>query len=104
MWELVGALKARLPGAALALAFLAAHAPVGAVNCKKGIRCGDSCIAANKVCRLYQPLPPTASRGLPLAIPAAASAPPQQDNNFPAGWEFQLQAQPAASAPSAVDR
>lgn len=51
----------------------------GAANCRKGIPCGNSCIAANRTCHLNRSAPPPATpkmqpRGS-IAAPAAVAAP-----------------------------
>ena len=46
----------------LGLSLLLVGNAEGQKNCRKGIRCGNTCIAANKVCRIGTPsAPPTTS-------------------------------------------
>jgi len=57
------------------LVFLLLSVPVGVAtgqkNCRKGIRCGNSCIAANKTCRIGGP----ATTKVPETQPDSAAKP-----------------------------
>ena len=53
----------------LGLTLLAVGNAEGQKNCRKGIPCGNTCIAANKVCHIGAPsTPPTSSRNDSTAV------------------------------------
>jgi len=53
----------------LALSLLVVSNAEAQKNCRKGIPCGNTCIAANKVCHIGTPsTPPTASRSESAAV------------------------------------
>jgi hypothetical protein len=60
----------------LSLSLLAVVNAEGQKNCRKGIPCGNTCIPANKVCRIGTPsTPPTTSRSdSTAAAPANSTA------------------------------
>ncbi|WP_310569585.1 hypothetical protein [Gemmatimonas sp.] len=64
----------------LLMAFVPPHVAAAQRNCKKGIPCGNSCIAANRVCRVGPrapvdpPAPPTTSKALKLLTAADSAA------------------------------
>ena len=61
-----------------ACAFSLASPVAAQKNCKKGIPCGNTCIAANKVCRVGTPTPPAARitpPGLTTLVPDSLEGP-----------------------------
>src|SRR5712692_7988765 len=59
----------RILFASLGLSLLVATNAGGQKNCRKGIPCGNTCIAANKVCHIGTPsTPPTTSRSDSTAV------------------------------------
>lgn len=61
---------------------LAIATPASAQNCKKGIPCGNSCIAATRTCRVGQGTA-RAAPGSPGAKQPAANLPPQPAGSVP---------------------
>ena len=58
----------------LGLSLLAVSNAEGQKNCRKGIPCGNTCIAANKVCHVGTPSTPTTSSA-PTRTDSSAVAP-----------------------------
>ena len=59
----------------LGLSLLAPSNAEGQKNCRKGIPCGNTCIAANKVCHIGSPsTPPTTSSAAPARSDSTAVA------------------------------
>ena len=54
----------------LGLSLLVVSNAEGQKHCRKGIPCGNTCIAANKVCRIGTPSTPATTPPLPTAAPA----------------------------------
>ena len=59
----------------LGLSLLVVSNAEGQKNCRKGIPCGNTCIAANKVCRIGTPSSPPTTRPSPTASDSTAVAP-----------------------------
>jgi hypothetical protein len=59
----------------LGLSLLAVGNAAGQKNCRKGIPCGNTCIAANKVCRIGTPSAPPATQPAPVRSDSTAVAP-----------------------------
>ena len=58
----------------LGLSLLAASDAKGQKNCRKGIPCGNACIAANKVCRIGTPSAPLTTPPTPATDNSTAVA------------------------------
>ena len=59
----------------LGLSLLAVSNAEGQKNCRKGIPCGNTCIAANKVCRIGTPSTRPTTSDTPARSDSAAVAP-----------------------------
>ena len=58
----------------LGLTLLVLSNAEGQNNCRKGIPCGNTCIAANKVCRIGTPSTPATTPPLPTAAPTRSDS------------------------------
>ncbi len=59
----------------LSLSLLAPSSAEGQKNCRKGIPCGNTCIAANKVCHVGTPSTPLTTSPAPARNDSTAVAP-----------------------------
>jgi hypothetical protein len=59
---------------AAAILLLAASSAEAQRNCKKGIPCGGTCIAANKTCRVGAPIAPTNPAVAAIVVQVATPA------------------------------
>ncbi len=59
----------------LGLSLLIAGSAEGQKNCRKGIPCGNTCIAANKVCHIGTPSTPPTTSTAPTGNDSTAVAP-----------------------------
>ena len=59
----------------LSLSLLAVSYAEGQKNCRKGIPCGNTCIAANKVCHVGTPSTPSSTSPAPASSDSAGVVP-----------------------------